>query len=205
MNVEPAGDPYQDGGLVEARSHPNHWFNRASALRAAAGGLWLTRRQTEETHSLGLDPGFDMWMAARPVYHLLCGMALEVVMKAVLAQQGKRVPPIHRLNELADQVGFDRNETEQRLLNYYSEMVYWAGKYPTPRDPTDAKLVDYFTLAVETLTVHEPIEPNSFIARVSPSGADDWESFHALWQRAAALFQRDRGRSRLVLKVPDSD
>jgi hypothetical protein len=38
--------------------------------------------------SLGLPPGFSMQVACMPVYYMLCGLSLEVVMKAVLVQRG---------------------------------------------------------------------------------------------------------------------
>ncbi|HET6805992.1 MAG TPA: hypothetical protein VFH59_11190 [Frateuria sp.] len=146
-----------------------------------------------------------MALATRPVYHLLCGMALEVILKAVLAQRGQPIRAIHRLNNLADEVGLDRSDAERQLLRYYSEVLYWAGKYPTPKDPTDGKLTDYFALAVDTLTIRKPLTPGALLAQVISSGVDHWESFHALWQRAAALFVCAGLDVRVFVKVPDTD
>lgn len=72
--------------LVKRFSHPNYWFNHASDLRAAAGAVWFAMGEQNEQvrESLGLDVGFSMNVASRPVYHLLCGLALEVLLKALL-------------------------------------------------------------------------------------------------------------------------
>lgn len=72
--------------LTEMKNHPNHWFNRSSDLHASAGAVWhsMGAKSKEIAQELGLSSGFDMGLACYHVYHMLCGLALEVMMKAVL-------------------------------------------------------------------------------------------------------------------------
>ena len=81
---------YEPPDLVKERNHPNHWYNRASDLHASAGALWLIMRTREEgaADELGLGRGFSMCVACWPVYLMLSGLSLEVIMKAALVQQG---------------------------------------------------------------------------------------------------------------------
>lgn len=175
--------------LVEQHSHPNYWFNRASDLRATAGAAWFSMSVDPETvrKTLGLAPGFSMHVACRPVYHLLCGLALEVLLKGVLALRGEQPPTTHDLCQLADRVGVALSADERELLRYYSTTISWAGRYPLPRNPTEEKLRGHWDNAVDVLTRATPISPGSFLKVARPSGADHWDAFHELYERIEAL------------------
>lgn len=54
--------------LVEDRSHPNHWRNRAADLKASAGALWhaMGAQDAAIAEELGYAPGYRMkWRAGR--------------------------------------------------------------------------------------------------------------------------------------------
>lgn len=175
------------------RLHPNHWYNRASDLRAAAGGVWLSmsgEARTKVVADLGLYPGFDMSLACRPAYHMLCGLALEVILKAVLVNRGDTFSMNkHQLNPLADRVGFKRTKTERQLFDYYSDCITWSGRYPTPKEPTEAKLVAFYAKANDVLTEQAPLRPGSMIKLSRWADADRWEVFHDIWKRIASLYE----------------
>lgn len=176
--------------LSEERSHPNHWYNRAADLRATAGAAWYAIRGDQEhgiAASLGFSPGYSMDVACRPVYHMLSGLALEVIIKAVMKQRGSKIPEHHDLNNLASQIGFARTPHERRLLKFYTSSVIWAGRYPTPRNCSDEQLVRFFDEAGEVLT--KPGKNLGTLRLRVASGATDWEHFHALWLRIASEFE----------------
>ena len=90
--------------LTERQSHPNHWFNKAADLHAAAGATWLAmqdNRKLQAAADLGMHSSFDMGIACRPVYHMLCGLALEVIFKALMSSRRMKIDETHDLNELA--------------------------------------------------------------------------------------------------------
>lgn len=180
--------------LVLDRAHPNHWFNRASDLRAAAGAVWFSFHLAPEQvrNELDLPKGFSMGVACRPVYHLLCGISLEVLMKGILAERGMTPPATHNLVSLACDVGLSLDDDDQRLFRYYQSTFIWGGRYPLPRDPTPDKLRDYWDNAIEVLTTSEPIAPGSFIHRIGDSGRTDWPAFQALYQRIEELRSLER-------------
>lgn len=173
------------------KQHPNHWYNRASDLCASAGAVWLTIKGngSSAAQQLGLGSGFDMDLACRPVYHMLCGLALEVILKAVLANRGEDVPPSHRLNHLADLVGVERTDEERRLFDYYSDSIVWSSRYPMPKAPTPEKLEAFYARANQVLTVKRPASPGSKMMLSVWADSDRWEVFHGLWTRISVLFQ----------------
>ncbi|ORM60126.1 hypothetical protein HA45_22180 [Pantoea rodasii] len=73
--------------LTEQKSHPNHWFNRASDLRASAHVLWLVIESKQVQKDIGYGGSFSLGIACYPVYQMLCGLALELIMKAVITQK----------------------------------------------------------------------------------------------------------------------
>jgi hypothetical protein len=176
--------------LSEERSHPNQWYNRAADLRASAGAAWYVMENDDAqkiAKSLGFGDGYSMGVACRPVYHMLCGLALEVIMKAVLRQKDVAVPEIHDLNDLASRIGLERNPHERALLKFYTSSIVWAGRCPTPRNCTDEGLRKFFGEASAVLQRPGPRLGNLKV--LTASGATDWEHFHALWLRIAGQFE----------------
>ncbi|WP_273829454.1 hypothetical protein [Pseudomonas sp. SBT1-2] len=181
--------------LTEMKSHPNHWFNRSSDLHASAGAVWHSMGDNSPliAKELGLGPNFDMGVACYHVYHMLCGLALEVIMKAVLIQRG--VDPkdfkTHSFEKLNCLLRVSVDEQERNLLKFYEGMLVWAARYPTPTDVTDEKLKSFYSLSDAVLTKDgPPLEGTTFHFTVS-SGATDWDVFSALWAKYANLFDHN--------------
>ncbi|MBJ2280139.1 HEPN domain-containing protein [Pseudomonas sp. MF6767] len=184
-------DDYERPSLVEDRNHRNHWLNRANDLHASAGAIWYSMRSENHqsvSETLGLGKGFSMHTACNPVYHMLCGLSLEVLMKAVLVSRGDAAPEIHDLNELASLVGTKRNINEKRILRFYQESVVWAGRYPIPRKANDQMLRQYWNLANKVLTKPKDKGKETFLTFYVASGATYWEKYDALYKNYSALF-----------------
>lgn len=178
--------------LTQDRSHPNHWHNRAADLHASAGAVWFAMRNDQKMQvgaSLGFPSGFSLGVACRPVYHMLCGLALEVGAKSVLTSCGATIPTSHDLNSLMGLIGLTVSVKERALLKYYSASVVWAGRYPTPRDCTDLALLDFYNKAGDALT--EPVKEIKGLKLRRGNGATNWEVFDDFWQRVIALRKSD--------------
>ncbi|MEB2182188.1 hypothetical protein MUG10_02140 [Xanthomonas prunicola] len=173
--------------LIEDRNHENHWFAQAAGLRAAAACLWLSiREHPEEVRQLLGEPvGFSTPLAARPSYHLLCGLALEVLLKAVLVSRGEKAPTIHDCVELCKKVGLVASSSETELLQFYSSTVVWAAKYPTALKGFP-EMISYWENAANVLTNSEDVTSSTWIKRVGPSGRTDWAAFDELYSKIAA-------------------
>lgn len=178
--------------LTEERSHPNHWFNRASDLHASAGALWYAI-ENGARHSIGEDLGFSksfrMNVACYPVYHMLCGLALEVIMKAVLVQRGDPFPKTHSLARLTQALGLTRTEDELAMLSFFEQSVLWAGRYPVPLNCTDDKLKSYWSLATDILTSPIKLSEDIDLEFCCGNDATCWEKFSPMWSEIAGLFR----------------
>lgn len=176
--------------LVEQRSHPNHWYNRASDLHASAGALWYAMEHGEKAipQQLGLQAGFSMSVACRPVYLMLSGLALELIMKAVLVLRGAPLKQLetHSLRKLAEAIGPRPSNEEETLLRFYESFLVWAGRYPIPKGVTEEKLANHYSLTSDVLMAPAPEMGSTLFYRAS--GRTDWDEFSKLWGKYAALF-----------------
>jgi len=178
--------------LTEHKSHPNHWMNRSANLKASAGAVWYGMDHDETVASeLGYHAGFSMNVACYPIYHMLCGLALELVMKAVLVQRKAEAKDYqhHDLGKLHTLLGLPADEARMRLLEFYKQALVWSGRYPVPMRPTDEKLETYYKLELDVLTAATPIAPGSTLQVIKGSGATDWKRFCELYDEYGALFQ----------------
>ncbi|KFE54022.1 HEPN domain-containing protein [Pseudomonas syringae] len=184
-------DYYERPSLVEDRNHRNHWLNRANDLHASAGAIWFSMGSENHqaiTEKLGFSDGFSMSTACYPVYHMLCGLALELIMKAVLVSRGEPFPEKHDLNDLATLIGMKRNVNEKRVLRFYQESVVWAGRYPIPKKANDQMLRQYWDLANKVLTKPKVLGKETTLTFYVASGATAWQEFNALYGSYSALF-----------------
>lgn len=184
-------DDYEHPSLVEDRKHRNHWLNRANDLHASAGAIWLSMsdsRGKDSAKELGLREGFDMMHACFPVYHMLCGLSLEVMMKAALVSLRQKPPEHHDLNLLAHLLGVNRNPAQKKILNFFQHSVVWAGRYPVPKDATDDDLTDFYEMHNSLLFKGKTAVKGTPIKTYSRTGATDWEHFDALYKSYSALF-----------------
>lgn len=83
-----------------------------------------------------------MGIACHPVYMMVCGLSLEVIMKAVLACRGEMADDLqhHDLCELSRAVGRDLSKQERKLLIYYEGALSWSGRYPVPKKNVQANV-----------------------------------------------------------------
>jgi hypothetical protein len=183
--------------LVQDRNHPNHWRNRAADLKASAGALWHSMGAQDSTIAteLGYAPGYRMSVACWPVYHMLCGLSLELTMKAVLAQRGPTPADFkgHKFANLHQQLRLPLSKDKRKLLQFYEDSLVWAGRYPTPLDATDEKLLKHYELASEVLTKPVELSQSGVLRFKVSSGATDWEHFVKLWDNYALLFNEALG------------
>lgn len=178
--------------LTEERSHPNHWFNRGADLHASAGALWYAMEKDARqqiAQELGFSSGYSMEVACYPVYHMMCGLALEVIMKAVLVQRGLPFPKTHSLVRLVQAIGLAKTKDELEVLKFYEQSVLWAGRYPVPLNCTDDKLKEYWSLAGDVLTSPVKLSENSSLQMRTRNGSTKWENFSPIWLEIAAMFK----------------
>ena len=122
-----------------------------------------------------------MEAAVGGVFLMLCGLALEVLYKAVCVSKAKPVDQRHhRLVDHARGAGVAISKKEEKLLEILTEYIYWSGKYPVPKEPQSAARLRrlsrdhlFDSELIGSLKIHRP------------NGALNWASFEELWKNAA--------------------
>lgn len=173
--------------ITEQRIHPNYWFNRASDLRASAHVLWLSMESKDLQQRMGYGGGFSLAVACNPVYHMLCGLALELILKAVIVQHKGKVIEGHDLNNLAGQAGITVNTKRKEILKFYTDSIVWAGRYPVPRNCTDDKLKNHWKLVSDVLT--DPVKGFGVLKVRRDNGATDWDNFQSIYRYFMDFFE----------------
>ena len=163
-----------------------YWYNKASDLRGSAGALWVSMDDSTSgkmADKLGLGAGFSFKAACYPVYLMLCGMALELVFKAIIVAQNQEPPSIHNLIELARKADVEYSDDEEGLMQILSESVIWEGKYPVPKK--QEHLEQFNELCLEHL--YDKASLGS-LEVLKSNDSLSWESVNNLWKRASNLY-----------------
>lgn len=119
------------------RQSPQWWYNKASQLHASAAVIWHFGVANEVPNSikkeLGFPAGFSINAGCFPVFPLLCGLAIETLLKGIIVLSGDKVEFKHNLVDLAESATLELDEALKRKLRFLSENVIWDGKYPVPK------------------------------------------------------------------------
>jgi HEPN domain-containing protein len=67
-------------------------------------------------------------------FALLAGLSLEVLLKGIYRALDRNIPLHHRLHDLSHDLGIEVTADERVFLEALSEQVYWAARYPAPRN-----------------------------------------------------------------------
>ena len=111
---------------------------------------------------------------------MLCGLALELLLKAILIEQGKDFKLTHNLPQLSTESELILNKKEIALLQILSQYIYWDGKYPIPKNEKDywnTKMLKEENLFTKTSAVDSGL---TFIRR---NDELKWKSFNLLWEK----------------------
>jgi hypothetical protein len=134
--------------VYERRQKSSAYFrNKASDMHAGAVVVWHAYQQTPvgfgpdpEAQRLGLGDGakygFRLSAALPPVFALLAGLSIELQIKAIARLLDLKNLNTHSIAVLNKQVGITLSSEHAALADALSEYVYWASRYPTPRNKT---------------------------------------------------------------------
>lgn len=174
------------------------WYNKASDLRGAAGLVWagMEDEQTSNTaQELGLGAGFSFQVACWPVYLMLCGLAIELLLKTIIVADGREPADHHKLVDLWRDSKLSITRQQRGLLEILTQSIYWAGRYPIPRKEADfGRLAE---LSDKHLWDATPMGTSGLHVRRRNANLE-WPSFNELWSTAhsspalAVLFDRTR-------------
>ena len=164
-----------------------YWYNKASDLRGSAGVLWAAMHDPKESQlaeDLGFWRGFSFSVACWPVYQMLCGMALELLLKALLVARGSEPKAVHDLLSLSRDAEIQLTDEQEGLFEILSEAISWEGRYPVPKHEHR-----YRRLAeLQWEHLWDPIETQGNLDFRQSNDKLSWASFNELWQMISILY-----------------
>jgi hypothetical protein len=168
-----------------SKATPQYWYNCSSDLRGSAAAL-LAASEPELSavvaNKFGLGAGFSIGIAGSAVYEMLCGMSIELMLKAIAVAQRKDVMPHHRLIELAHHVGVSLAPNEEALLSVLTASIRWAGRYPVPKRRKEWE----DTKTIRSKALWEPVD--ALCDFKTYNGALDWKNVNALWTKLSEVY-----------------
>src|ERR1700682_5832388 len=83
--------------IARLRRYPVYWYNKANELRSAAGAFWACGHDKDATSVASTFCGESQFWFSQSVYHMLCGMALALLLKAIIVAKGEEPGVTHDL------------------------------------------------------------------------------------------------------------
>ncbi|WP_443970345.1 hypothetical protein [Sphingobium sp. CR28] len=180
-------DPYE-----AIRANPTEFWSKADGARYIAYCLWTLR------HGQIIDPspiGGDIEGAHTALFWgwlRESSLALELIVKAVLAQIGYRkevpakIPSTHNIPQLWKMAGLHRtSEQQEYFLATAHQTLSWAARYPGPLKGAP----DLFEPR-ESLGRRISVSVESTFSRKTR-----WDTFDELYQIAQSAFIAEQGKS----------
>ncbi|MCI5121871.1 MAG: HEPN domain-containing protein [Candidatus Electrothrix sp. AUS4] len=169
------------GTFTDQQRISTYWFNKANNLYGAAAAVYHAIQNDADfpRSQYGLGDGFSMAVACPIVYRMLCGMALEALLKAIIVESKNEPRQTHNLKQLAQDADISYSKEDQKLLLILSEAVIWDGRYPVPKKETNWD--NLIELKKDYLYNKRPFVKGSTMMTYSPNDKLNWESFQNLW------------------------
>ncbi len=172
------------------RIAPAHWSGRAANARLSAAAMWQLQDDGDFARAVPASVGYGGTpsIAYSEAFHREAGVALELIIKAVIAQHmtmrradpaTESVPATHDLPALWSEAGLGKlgREDQYRLLVFRSVLT-WSGRYATPRT------VEAWERENEAFRVLEPPRDSEGRLRIIHPIPCGWPEFDCLYQVA---------------------
>jgi len=174
-----------DDKFIRFRKNPIYWFNKASDLRAAAGAVWVAMLDRKPDPRLGLPAGFAMDIACPLCYRMLCGLALELCLNAIIVASARVPPRTHSLEKLSLLAKVQYDPPELALLRVLADAVVWVGRYPLPNGGDESARRRYDEANASAVSSLFDRSKMGTLDVRRPNNALDWTGFKQLWERAS--------------------
>jgi hypothetical protein len=116
------------------KSVSTYYMNNANNLRSGALVIWFAIHDGKLTpEDVGLGRGWSFSASLYPVFNLLAGLSIELILKAIAKILDRPDHHHHRLVELCENVGLTLTDDHVAILDILTEEIYWESRYPVPR------------------------------------------------------------------------
>ena len=111
-------------------------INAGDLFERKHNGLLNYWNRAEDLHKAALVIHDSDQMLFR-VFPMLIGLSIELLLKGILLGLQEKFPLHHKLLDLSNCAGIEILDDDNILLNSLTQHVYWASKYPAPKDKTE--------------------------------------------------------------------
>lgn len=161
-----------------------YWYNKARHLRSSAGAVWYCMENDKSQNiskEMGISCGDSFF-----VFPMLCGLALELLYKAICVKNDKIFANTHSLEKLANIAGVSVPSEMLPTLKLFTESIIWDGKYPVPTDKKRQAFDEINNLWFEvssTLT-----KTFKSLKIYEQNGEPSWDTFQKFWDAASDIY-----------------
>ncbi len=151
-------------------------------MHASAGALWVAMSGNDEQYQekLSLGSGFSMGVACWPVYTMLFGMSIELILKAIIVESGKNFVFTNDLVDCAKNADFPLTDEEKNILHLLTECITWDGRYPVTDDKQKQHLETYCR---SESNLYSSQDKNEMFFISNNEASLKWENLNALRNR----------------------
>ncbi len=112
-----------------------YYYNMASDYHAGALVLFdvLSKESKITPEDLGLGTGFSFNASLPKPLHLVVGLSIELLLKAIARILDKNVLETHNLQRLLNHVGIKLNRDQNAIIDRLTSAIEWDSRYPTPK------------------------------------------------------------------------
>jgi hypothetical protein len=122
------------------KSVSTYYMNNANDLRSGALVIWSAIYDGKlAAEDVGLSRGWSFSASLHPVFNLLAGLSIELILKATAKILERPDEQHHRLVRLCENVGLMLTEDHVAILEILTQEIYWESRYPVPRNAEEWK------------------------------------------------------------------
>lgn len=167
------------------KSVSTYYMNNASDLRTGALVSWSAIHDGKILpEDIGFGPGWSFSASLYPVFNLLAGLSIELILKATAKILDRPDQHHHRLTQLCDHVGLPLTEDHAAILDILTEAIYWQSRYPVPKSS------EAWDAAIKVRAKQWMDAPNMSIKfkTPDPKRSLNLENYNDIWQTIAGPY-----------------
>jgi HEPN domain-containing protein len=128
----------------------------------------------------------DAQLSGGRVFSYNAGMSLEIIFKSILARKQIDIPPIHILRTLATMASLQFDQHQNEMLEFLTECIVWAGRYPVPKNAEQFK--KYNDEVVERHIIRTSVPGRTYVT-LNPKNDPCWPNYLRVWNICVAEFE----------------
>ena len=161
-------------GYTHDKQKENHelWFNLAFSFNEAVKALNEVSDKTTD---------------GKRVLFFNAGLSLELMMKAIIVYGNNKPDTTHNLRALSEQAELGLDNEQKYLLDMFTAIIVWLGRYPAPNKETDWD--NYHDNILEKSIIRSN-EGNTYRVMANPNRFPSLETYLEIWEVCMRKYEK---------------